>query len=132
MRLMSLIGSALDSVTDSTGSVTISCSCYLSCPSPQVVFHGTWLQQRCYCPRLDSRFCPSVGLCPIYYFKDVRAGQTVITSILEASPALMRAIVLSSLFLRVFIQLQLWHGVIFGTVLSHMKNTVKVEDAEDF
>jgi hypothetical protein len=28
----------------------------------------------------------------------------------------MRAIVLSSLFLRVFIQLELWHGVVFGII----------------
>jgi hypothetical protein len=44
----------------------------------------------------------NTGIWPIYYFKDVRTAQTVITSIwtygMEASPALMRAIVLSSLF----------------------------------
>jgi hypothetical protein len=57
----------------------------------------------------------------IYYFKDARTGQTVIASILEASPALMCAIVLSSLFLRVFIQLQLWHGVVFGIVRHQRK-----------
>jgi hypothetical protein len=61
----------------------------------------------------------------IYYFKDARTGQTVITSILEASPALMRAIVLSSLFLRVFIQLQLWHGVVFG-IVRHQRIVMQV------
>ena len=67
----------------------------------------------------------NVGIWPIYYFKDARTGQTVITSILEASRALMCAIVLSSLFLRVFIQLQLWHGVVFG-IVRHQRIVMQV------
>jgi hypothetical protein len=39
----------------------------------------------------------------------------------RAVTPLMRAIVLSSLFLRVFMQLQLWHGVVFGIVRHKRK-----------
>src|SRR5205823_14534629 len=61
-----------------------------------------------YSPSSSSSIYPAMISCStIYFFRSTWS---------KDSPALMRAIVLTSLFLRIFIQLQLWHGEMFGIV----------------